>query len=345
MSVGLIVIEPEHLRLAAGRLTSIGERQATLAAGLRRLSPSPLTWPLGVEIDAVAGCLARLADDLQGLARELLARARRAEESQRPEAWAPRLLATAPPPPPASHELGHLRDRLLQLLGTAASRMPAEELELACVLLGMVPEWGLPFNLAAAAIEFARDDPRAGLVSLAAAGADLVGLALGVRAAREGATVAMDAGAGAAPAGAAARLVRDGWRYADLPPIVLGETLDDGTVLIRRGLTGRDLEQTLRHEAIHSWLRLPVVRIAVVRLYRTSQLWRYAEEMLAETYATGDVLRSVSFPLEGGYVQPVRLAGEAAAAPAAAGATAAGAAAAAMRSAPGPHHGRAGRGR
>jgi|SRR5579884_559586 len=344
MSVGLIVIEPEHLRLAAGRLTSIGERQAALAAGLRRLSPSPLTWPLGVEIDAVAGRLDRLADDLQGLARELRARAGRAEASQRPEGWTPRLLAAAPPPP-GSHGLGRLRDRLLKLLGTAASRMPADELELACVLLGMIPGWGIPFNLAAAAIEFARDDPRAGLVSLAAAGADLVGLALGVRAAREGVVVAIDTGAGAAPAGAALRLVRDGWRYADLPPIVLGETLDDGTVLIRRGLTGKDLEQTLRHEAIHSWLRLPVVRVAVVRLYRTSQLWRYAEEMVAETYATGDLLRSVSFPLEGGYVHPVRLAGEAAAATAAAGAAAAGAAAVAMRPAPGPHHGRAGRGR
>lgn len=345
MTGGLIVIEPEHLRVAAGTLAAIGERQAELATRLRRLTLPPPAWPLTAEIEAIAGRLARLAGDLRRLATELLARARRAEESQRPDGWMPRLLAAAPPPPPASQELGQMRDRVLHALDTAAARVPVGELELACLVMGMIPGLGLPFNLAAAAIEFARDDPGAALVSLAAAGADVVGLALEVRAVREG-TVAIEAGKGATPAGTALRLLRDRWRYADLPPIVLGETLDDGTILIRRDLEGKDLEETLRHEAVHSWLRLPFVRVVVVRLYRASDLWRYAEEVAAETYATGDLLWSVSFPLRGGYVQPARVVGEAAAAAGAAGAAAAGAAAAvAVRAVSNTHHHRPGRGR
>lgn len=50
MTGGLIVIEPEHLRVAAGTLAAIGERQAELATRLRRLTLPPPAWPLTAEI-------------------------------------------------------------------------------------------------------------------------------------------------------------------------------------------------------------------------------------------------------------------------------------------------------
>lgn len=88
-------------------------------------------------------------------------------------------------------------------------------------------------------------------------------------------------------------------------------------ITITRGLSGRDFEQTLRHETVHSVLtpkRGPFVgarRRARQGLYNRSSLARYAEEAIAEGYATRSILRGLRYPF-GSYVSRRGVAGEAA---------------------------------
>ena len=102
------------------------------------------------------------------------------------------------------------------------------------------------------------------------------------------------------------------FQFGDFPEGVLGSTDEFGNITIQRGLTGRVFEETLRHETVHSVLTLPApLNRLTVGLYGKSGLYRYAEEALAEGYATGSLHRGLRFPVSEGYVSIPRLASEA----------------------------------
>jgi hypothetical protein len=102
------------------------------------------------------------------------------------------------------------------------------------------------------------------------------------------------------------------FEFGDLPEGVLGSTDELGNITIRRGLSGEAFEQTLRHETVHSVLTPPApINKLTVGLYGKSGLYRYAEEALAEGYATRSVARGLAFPVTNGYVSVPRLALEA----------------------------------
>jgi hypothetical protein len=108
-----------------------------------------------------------------------------------------------------------------------------------------------------------------------------------------GACVATEEGANAAAT--AAR----NFQFGDLNGS-LGETdLRTGEITIQRGLTGRVFDETLRHETVHSVLTPSnsLLNSGRAWLYQSSQLWRFAEEGAAETYATGSLSRGLAFPL------------------------------------------------
>jgi len=71
-------------------------------------------------------------------------------------------------------------------------------------------------------------------------------------------------------------------------------------------------EETLRHESVHALLSPSWEPLANARMwiYQNSAVWRYSEEAIAESYATGSVAKGLAFPI-GGYVTPARLAAEA----------------------------------
>jgi hypothetical protein len=70
-------------------------------------------------------------------------------------------------------------------------------------------------------------------------------------------------------------------------------------------------EETLRHETVHSVLTPPApLNRLTVGLYGKSGLYRYAEEALAEGYATRSLLSGLRFPIVEGYVSIPRLAFE-----------------------------------
>jgi hypothetical protein len=96
-------------------------------------------------------------------------------------------------------------------------------------------------------------------------------------------------------------------RRGDLPENLLGETDRFGNVTLARGVMGRDLHETLRHERVHQLLRprrgpLREMRArAAEARYSTSDLWRYFEESAAETYATRSLRQGLRHPLKGDY--------------------------------------------
>lgn len=333
MSAQVIVLDAVRLRRAADRLAAIAGRQTEIGSRLRQLSTLP--FPAGpwqgvpAELARIGSGLVALAAELEEMAADLRRRARRVQElgagvwsgpapmagpfgsavSRPVMPWirlpdgsvllGAGITSAGPPLPPWGRGPGRRLQQLVGRLGRLIARHPVQDLEVACLVLGLIPELGLPFNLAAAGLEFSRGDDGAAAVSLAAAAADVVGVAVEVR--------LLEMGSGAtesAQAGAAMRVGRLGdWSYADLPPGALGGTLPDGTILIQRGLEGRMLLETLRHELLHSALRqLPPVRFVVVRLYPWSRLWRYLEEAAAEGYATGRPLAAAVFPIREGYV-------------------------------------------
>jgi hypothetical protein len=98
------------------------------------------------------------------------------------------------------------------------------------------------------------------------------------------------------------------WTYGALPPGSLGETDKFGNIIIQNGLSGQTLIETVRHEAVHRWLSPGSGRLQGLRAtlgegaYNRSQLLRYLEEAMAETYATGSLRQGLSFPVTNGYV-------------------------------------------
>jgi hypothetical protein len=122
--------------------------------------------------------------------------------------------------------------------------------------------------------------------------------------------------AGASRIGAARGGRARHWEYGDPGPGALGSTDWAGNITIRRGLSGDVLMTTLRHETVHSVLTpmrgpfLGARRRIRQGLYNRSGLARYAEEALAEGYATRSILRGLRYPF-GRYVSGRRVAGEA----------------------------------
>lgn len=99
--------------------------------------------------------------------------------------------------------------------------------------------------------------------------------------------------------------------FGDLPDGTLGSTDENGNITIQRGLTGKDFEETLRHETVHSVLTPPApLNQITTGLYRYSGLYRYGEEAAAETYGTGSLWQGLKFPITNGYVSVPRLGAE-----------------------------------
>ncbi|HEY8545508.1 MAG TPA: DUF6531 domain-containing protein [Acidimicrobiales bacterium] len=121
-------------------------------------------------------------------------------------------------------------------------------------------------------------------------------------------------------------------RVAELDPGMYGMTAWNGDIYIRHDLAGEELRLTLRHEQVHSALSpTPGTALAGARaearrwLYRNSHLYAFAEEAMAETYATGSLRQGLQFPFSPGYdIDPVRVGLEAAGVTGTAGAVAVG---------------------
>ncbi len=102
-----------------------------------------------------------------------------------------------------------------------------------------------------------------------------------------------------------------------LPPGSLGGTDKlTGQILIQPGLTGQDLIETVRHEAIHHWLvptsfpgAHPLARLHAA-VFDHSSIWTYLEEAAAETFATRSFAQGLAFPKTEGYVTIRQLVGE-----------------------------------
>jgi hypothetical protein len=103
------------------------------------------------------------------------------------------------------------------------------------------------------------------------------------------------------------------YQTANLGPRTLGETDWGGNITVNQGLSPQDLAETLRHETIHAALTPPgPLQNLRAQAYSNSHLYRYGEEAIAESYATGSVTHGLKFPLTNGYVTPGRLGLEAA---------------------------------
>jgi hypothetical protein len=115
---------------------------------------------------------------------------------------------------------------------------------------------------------------------------------------------------GAAGTGVAAR----NYEYGDLTEFdALGITdMRTGAITIQRGLTGREFEETLRHETVHSVLtpKNRVLNTTRSLLYDQTNIWRGVEEAIAETYATRNLARGLAFPIKNGYLSLKNLSGD-----------------------------------
>ena len=104
------------------------------------------------------------------------------------------------------------------------------------------------------------------------------------------------------------------WKYGNTSSSALGETDPLGNITIRRGLQGKQLFETIRHESVHRFLSpksgpLQNLRAKIgIKSYNKSHLCRYIEETIAESYGTGSLIHGLRFPLQGGYrLSPVRI--------------------------------------
>jgi RHS repeat-associated protein len=108
------------------------------------------------------------------------------------------------------------------------------------------------------------------------------------------------------------------YKVGPLPKGVLGETDDAGNITIARGVSGSDLDETLRHEAVHRLVTpkhgpfVEARRTFRGALYEHSHLARYTEEALAETHATRSIREGLAFPVQQDYVSVGGVAREAA---------------------------------
>jgi hypothetical protein len=88
----------------------------------------------------------------------------------------------------------------------------------------------------------------------------------------------------------------------------LGTTDKFGNITVQPGLSGRQLDETVRHEAVHRFFSpRPGGLIQEVRAdlgigaYQRSALVRYLEEGLAEGFATRSLRVGLRYPVEAGY--------------------------------------------
>jgi hypothetical protein len=109
-------------------------------------------------------------------------------------------------------------------------------------------------------------------------------------------------------------LVREGTRALQLPvtremaPGVLGQTLPNGQVFLRPGLSRAEQVSTLRHESVHAFFS-PEGSSSIANFrqnlgqfgYDNSQLLRFTEEAIAETYGSRNLLQGLSHPLVNPY--------------------------------------------
>ncbi len=91
----------------------------------------------------------------------------------------------------------------------------------------------------------------------------------------------------------------------------LGYTTPNGNIFLQPGLSRAEQLSTLRHESVHAFLSargngpLATFRQNVgVGAYRNSQLLRFTEEAIAETYGSGSLLQGLRHPFVNGYVTP-----------------------------------------
>jgi hypothetical protein len=88
----------------------------------------------------------------------------------------------------------------------------------------------------------------------------------------------------------------------------MGETLPNGQVWLRPGLSRVEQAATLRHESVHAYLSVPDgAPMAAFRQkvgmwgYNNSHLLRFTEEALAEGYASRSIIQGIMHPLQNGY--------------------------------------------
>jgi RHS repeat-associated protein len=88
----------------------------------------------------------------------------------------------------------------------------------------------------------------------------------------------------------------------------LGYTTPDGRVFLRPGLSRADQISTLRHESVHAFFsprgNSPITKFRqnIGQLgYDKSQLLRFTEEAIAETYGSKSLIQGLKHPLENGY--------------------------------------------
>jgi hypothetical protein len=113
-----------------------------------------------------------------------------------------------------------------------------------------------------------------------------------------------------------ASLIKQGTRSLRLPAIdnslagtrTLGYTTPNGKVFLRPGLSRAEQVSTLRHESVHAFLSpRGSGPVAIFRQhlgqwgYDNSQLLRFTEEAIAETYGSGSLIEGLLHPLVNGY--------------------------------------------
>ncbi|HZR17219.1 MAG TPA: hypothetical protein VFE51_07825 [Verrucomicrobiae bacterium] len=88
----------------------------------------------------------------------------------------------------------------------------------------------------------------------------------------------------------------------------LGFTTPSGDIFLQPGLSWEEQLSTLRHESVHAFFSpdgsgaIATARQNVGQwFYDNSQLLRYSEEAIAETYASGSLLQGLSHPLVNPY--------------------------------------------
>ena len=102
------------------------------------------------------------------------------------------------------------------------------------------------------------------------------------------------------------------WQYGNTHG-ALGTTDKFGNITIMPGLQGKQLTETVRHEAVHRFFSPRPGPIGNIRAdigmaaYRRSHLVRFLEEGLAESVATGSLRQGFAFPITHGYVSGIRV--------------------------------------
>ena len=88
----------------------------------------------------------------------------------------------------------------------------------------------------------------------------------------------------------------------------LGYTRPDGSIFLQPGLTRADQRHVLRHESVHAFFsprgsgRLTRFRQTMGQCgYDNSQLLRFTEEAIAETYGSGSIMQGLSHPIRNPY--------------------------------------------